>query len=390
MSPKDSSWMINHRSDSQQPQQNSTPRQLPLLPDEPATLKLFDAPADDGNPDEWDEPDQPAAPSGPELHAGLKLREFLELYVLPDCKPYAAPRNVKQYRESLLYWSLFSGDPTIEQLGRDPRKALRDFVEQLTKLPGRKGELIADNTIRKHIVHVQSCLDRLAPKSRQNKQGCGLIAEAPTIPKPGLVVNEVYKNYSLAEIGRMLDACALASRPTLRGLPPAVWWQSIILVGYNSGLRTETLLDLKFDWLHQDELGWWLQIPPRSIKKKRHGRPYYLTAAAKAAIDQMRSHGGQLVFPMPHAMSWLSRNRTRLLLRAGLPPQRRFGFGGLRKALGTELGKINSTAAKMALGHAGDVTIDFYTHRSVMTEAMDRLPQPPRDPNFGGQRRLFE
>lgn len=358
------------------------------------------------NPHIWQEP-EPLAEALQSLSLDHTLERFFEAYVLPICLPYAASRNVKQYRETLGYWKRFSGDPTLGQLGHavekeqrsgfktrqyaNARVAISRFINGLKQLPGRDG-VLAENTVRKHCVAIQFILDRAAPPdARHNPDGAGMLPEAIAIPKPSLVINDVEDVFTLPEIGHWLDACHHAKAPRkVPGVKPPDFWRSLVAFVYNVGLRIETVVLLRFEWFHTDEHGHWVRIPPRSIKKKR-GRDFYVNKWAWGAMEEIRTRR-ELVFPWAHDMSWLHEWRRRLLAKSEVKPERRFGFHGLRKACLTQSAMINPMAASMIAGHSSgrNVTRDHYIHKRVMVDTLDRLPQPAwhRDRD-GAQLRLF-
>jgi integrase len=372
-----------------------------------------------------------------EPSADMRLSDLYHCYVVPECLAYAKPRHFEEMETSVGYWIRFTLDPPINQIIQ--LASIKQFVEGLKTLRGRSGKPIAANTIRKHVVHVQSVLDRAGPPSRK-RPGAGLMERVPFIPRPSLVINRNIKRFTLAEIGMLLDVTGKVARSP-RGLPgvkPRVWWECLGVVGYNIGLPIGALIALEWAWLDQDELGWWFRIPPAAdgVKKSRAGRDYYLNRWALAAVERMRpsatrepraavpatagreksslqdfpkalnskaaaaatapagsaAAGGtdfsSKVFPWTAAENTLWRTLQRMHAAAEMPGNRRFGFHGLRKACNTELTRINAVAAKMAMGHAvGDVTIDHYTALEIMIEAMEKLPQPPR--KDGPQRLLF-
>lgn len=320
------------------------------------------------------------------LSPQMTLSEFLEAFVVPVCLTRARPRNLKQYRESIAYWRRLTGDPPLAQI--DDFTAAR-FLAGLYELPAIvKGNTLADNTVRKHCVHVQYCLDRAGLKTRQNPRGQSLVAEAVLIDKPRVVVSDVDDDFSLDEIGAWLEACHAMSAPRSCGVPARAWWESLGLVAYNTGLRVGTLLLLEYGWIEED----WIKIPGPALKQKRAGR-FYLNRASREAIQEIRTERIK-IFPFPHSESWLHEQRRRLLAKSRIAPNRRFGFHAFRKAFGNELSKINGLVVAMALGHSergtGDVTRDHYIHRQRMAEAMDRLPQPLWRRRPEPQLRLFE
>ncbi|HEV3022445.1 MAG TPA: site-specific integrase, partial [Pirellulales bacterium] len=331
---------------------------LPLFP-EPAperpTFRLLFPDDDLGGPDDHG------------LSADVTLSEFIERYVVPVCLVNAKPRNLIQYRESGRYWKRFTADPPLRSIDDF---TCAQFVAGLRTLAGQGGQPLAENTIRKHCVHVQYCLDRAGPKVRHNPRAkqARLLPEVPIVDRPRLVVNEVDDNFTLAEIGHWLDACTHAEAPHDQNCQPPDWWRALVLVAYNTGLRIETLIKLRWGWLREDELGHWLQVPPGAIKKS-HGRSFYLPPAGLKSLEPIRPAAPRVeaaIFPWPHTESWLHECRRRLLGASKIAPGRRWGFHGLRKAFGTELAKIDGAAVSWALGHsAGSVAQRHYVNHGV-------------------------
>ncbi|HWB13313.1 MAG TPA: tyrosine-type recombinase/integrase [Pirellulales bacterium] len=340
----------------------------------PPQLRLFHAPAE----------------GEPQFSADFTLTEFYQAYVRPVCLVHAAERNLKQYEESLGYWAEFTGDPPLRLID-DYTAAL--FLQEVKKLPGRGKRPLADNTVRKHCVHVQFVIDRAGPRSRHNPQGKRLIDEVPLLQKPSLVIDEVSDNFTIPEIGAWLEACDGAIAPALRGCSPADFWRALVLFTYNAGFRLQTLLALRWEWIYELQIGkteTWIQVPPAAIKKKR-GRPFYLTRGALEALELVRPvQADGRIFPWPHCEGYLQQQRREILSHSSITPSRHFGFHGLRKALSTELTAVcrgNDCAASMALGHSQrNTTRDHYLNPRVMAEAMDLLPQPkwtaPADPQL--------
>jgi integrase len=362
--------MIHHKRDS---------RRSP--PAQPQGLRLFsgDGPGRAAQAEPAD---------GEALSPGMTVSQFYFGYVRPIVlrERNAKPRNLQQYDGTVSYWSRFTGDPPLESI-EDRHKA--DFAARLWGLKGRRGGPISQNTVRKHMIHLQAVLDLAGPRSRSaNPRGADLLVEAPYLHKPATLTTDVENAFTLAEVQQWLAACRGAKFPTESesGVPAPLWWQQLGIFLYNAGPRIGTAQELRFSWLERDELGAWFRAPEGAVKGRRK-LSIYVNPWALAAIETMRAalaaagRGKQdRIFLWPHVFSWLNECRVRLLERSEIQPSRRFGFHALRKACATELGKMNFAAAKLQLGHASkDVTLTNYTHRVVLVETANRLPQPDWD-----------
>ncbi len=305
-----------------------------------------------------------------ELTADVTLCEFFARWVAPVCLVTAARRNLDQYRQTLKLWRACTGDPPLRKIDDYTCAAfLRALVDRQ----------LAANTIRKHCVCVQFCLDRAAPRGRHNRQGRNLIREAPYLEKPLLVRRDVADNFLLPEIAALLTACASLAAPRLiAGIDAADWWRGLFLTAYNTGLRIGTLLKLRWDWIHADDSGTWFVIPPEALKIRR-GLRVPLNTAARRALEYVRDDrpAEALVFAWPATQTWLHCRMQQLHALAKTATNRRLGFHAFRKACATELGRYHATAAGMLLGHGANMTRDHYQNRVILAEALEQLPQPP-------------
>jgi len=326
-------------------------------------------------------------PGGGELSPLLSLPAFFERYILPVHLVEASGKTIKEYRTTLKHWVQFTATPAAKEgppLCAINANVIGKFRSGLKTLPGNAGPM-KDNSRRKHCTNLQFILDRAGPQLRRELETAQLVADVPYVSRPPLVLNEVEDNYSLAEIGWFLEACAVAEAPAGLPLRPATFWRCLGLFDYNLGARPQTLLALQFKWLVRDESGWWLVVPPEAFKTKR-GVKLYVNAAAMALVERMRACGDERIFPWPHEEGWLHTTRRRILAASQIPEHRRhLGFKAFRKACATQLARINPMAASIQLGHSSgrNVTRDFYVNRQIVAEACEKLPQPTWSGDFG-------
>jgi len=324
----------------------------------------------------------------------MSLGEFFRRVFLPRLSPAPAPRNVEQYEESVALWALYTGDPPLTQV--DDRVA-EAFVDHLSRRTWR-GQPIGCNTIRKHCVHLQAVLDFAGPEppgsKRKSFEPLGLFGfrslaypdrehwlprNAPVLPKPPADPGNGDPRgvFTLAEVGQWLAACRFAWQPPLRDVRPEIWWRSLIVWSYNVGTRIGTTLALRWEMLQDD----WIDIPAEALKGRRRGQRLPLNRFAREAAEAMRPAADPRIFPWPYTHRWLQSCRRRLLARTPIPPERRFGFHGLRKCLATELWKVDPGAAQKALGHASPATtLRHYVGVCVLSDPVRRLDQPTVDP----------
>lgn len=332
------------------------------------------------------------------LWPGMTLPKFYWDFFRQVCLVGAKPRNVGQYDESIALWKKFTlelvsrkalqSEPSLQAID-DRLWAL--FREWLARRPGRNAPTVSANTVRKHLIAVDAVLKRAGPRSRdRNPQGRDLISDPPRAVKPAIVKNKQIKRFTIDEISAWLAVCHQARSPKIPGLEPRQWWQAGIVLGYNTGLRLGELLKAQFEWIVQDEDGHWLELPAWAAKGGENGRRVYLNAQARMAIRSIAGERREIL-PFRHDLGYVQALRRKMLAESTIAAKRRYGFHALRKAFATELGRLspNEAPVKMAMGHSGDVTLDFYQHRELMIEAMDKLPQPVWQPDRDGDQMLM-
>ncbi|HUX15129.1 MAG TPA: site-specific integrase [Phycisphaerae bacterium] len=227
-------------------------------------------------------------------------------------------------------------------------------------------------------------MDLAGPRSRDNPEGPardGLFGHddaggprwAPRLKAPPERVEEPTAIFSLEEIGHWLEACQSATLPKLPGVDPAAWWRALVAFAYNTGLRIDTLVRVR--WEHVE--GRWLVVPAALMKRRRRGARIYLNRRALAAARSIRTDGEPRLFAWPAGLNQLHRARRRILDASRIEPRRRFGFHALRRALLSWLTARNPAVAKLQAGHVGgDVTLRYYVSPAIVGRFLERVPQP--------------
>lgn len=316
--------------------------------------------------------------SGPRIDGDQTLREFYQSYALPYCLVERKQRTFAEYETMLGFWEQATDDPRLLSIDDACIAQFRGWLHRRVY----RGKPIVGYTIRKHLTALQSILECAGPRRARAKPSARLLAEVPVVPKPKVSPGDVEDVFTLEEIAEFVEACAVAKNPQ-GSVSPCFFWRTLWLFDYYTGLRPETFLQLRWEWLSEDEYGWWLRIPAMAMKMKRP-HTCHVCRPAMQILHLLRGTAREVIFPWGMSESWLHTQRREILAASKIPSHRRFGFRGLRKALATELGKINPLAASMQLGHQGrNVTRDHYTHRKIVAEAMLSLPQPPWNGVFG-------
>jgi integrase len=291
-----------------------------------------------------------------------------------------APRTLEAYRESIDRWVRLTGDPPLPAVDDFVAAA---FVHDLSTQSGRKAEIMAKATIRKHIQHVQLVLDFAGPKTRQRPDAQQLLRRPIFLKKPRADYHPPDGDFTLDEIHKLYRACSVMTRPGhLSPVTPCDWWRVLLVVAYYSGLRIGALMLLEYKMINRE----WLRVPA-GISKGRKGIRQYLSSEARREIERIRTER-QTIFDWrnwPRNKVSLHEHRRKLLVAAGLPEGRQFGFHGLRRAhltvLNLEAAQIGARAAQRSAGHASVATtmgsyINAAVSERLVAEAIERMPSP--------------
>lgn len=316
-----------------------------------------------------------------ELHAGpFRRRE----------RRFSAADTLKEDAATLGYWREFSQDPPLDAITKEDLEEFRDW---LLEQPGRRGAMRA-STVKKHLELIErllkfaakQTLPQSAASRRRGDEPTKLLSTPPDSPKLKVPRAEPHGIFTLEEIAKFLAAARMATAPRFLRPTPALFWESLITVSYNTGCRISDALLLRFSHIGPGETcGVWAVIPRSrqgwQATKGESSRRLVINRFAQAAIDAMRpgaTAGDDRVFACDYSEGYFNRKRIRLLARGGIPPARQFGMHGVRKRANTEMRKLNSAAAEQFLGHKGSINLDHYTADELLWESAQRLPQPPR------------
>jgi len=306
-----------------------------------------------------------------------RLSDVLEIWLGRVRVPEGAePGTTGWDRSAVARWAELTGDPPVAAIDAD---LWARFVEQLREYRGRSGRL-SSSTVRTTCVHLAAIL-RYGLGSDGRRDGLGL-GDSFYLPIPTATSDSARTPYSPAEIDRLLEA-ADGDPPQSKhqgGIPPRVWWRSLLLLAYNTGLRPISLFRARREWIGRKRAEW-LWLPPAALKRKREPEEFYLNPAARAAIEALGGPGDGLILRWawtPSNRSLFYRQYDLLERSAGVAGQTNNRLRRFRQYLATWLAPRNLAAARLVLGHtAGDVLLEHYARRyEIVPPVLDQLPQP--------------
>jgi len=315
----------------------------------------------------------------------MTLTELFEQHHRPHLHNHKREqRTIDEYRNTLRYWEQATGHAEVSEIDV---KNIVQFKDYLAGLPGKKTDSkMAGNTIRKHLRTIHALLTTAAPKDSHNKRGIGLIAEVPELAPPAEEFRDAVDMLTREEIIAWIQAAKVRKASPIGGIDSAVWWECLIKVLYNTGIRIGTALNLRWSWIDFDS-------GVIHIKKCSGVKTAYtavLNDEAREALRRLQASGFRLQeeterilksAPADRVFDWRMNIRTlysiaeRQQIMAGIPEHRRFKFHGIRKHFGSGIAAENSGVATKALGHSNPtVTLRYYTNpRQVVAPAVDRI-----------------
>jgi hypothetical protein len=322
------------------------------------------------------------------LSPALRLSELVAQWYKPVylLARDARPRHYEQIDETISLWVALTNDPPLAEIDA---WHTRDFVLGLKARPGRKYPTLGNNTVRKHCGAIQAILDLCGPPSRDNREGLGLLDAAlvPYVSRPPADDSETAEDtFTLGELVQLIENADAAELPKLPGVSPGAYFRRLYTWTFNTGLRIGGTMMASWRGWHGDHL----ELRARVAAKGRKTKRIELNDAAQEIATSMQGIDPERIFPWPRAWP-VSRHglyNEHARIAGCLPERRRFAFHAIRRLHNNELAEINPLACQKSLGHTtGRTTVENYTARRVVKNAVDRLPAVR--PNRDKQQRLF-
>lgn len=218
------------------------------------------------------------------------------------------------------------------------------------------------NNKRRHLLALWRCayeeelLDR-PPRARKVRK----LRAPPKIPIA----------WTAAEFGIVLQAAKASTRP-IAGLPSAAWWESLLLVMYDTGERRGAMLKT----FTED-----LDFADCSVifRHTKTGRPRYcqLRQQTMEACRRFRDPNRELMWPWPKTPEALEKRFRVILKRSGVKFGARHGglFHKIRRTSGT-LVEANGGDGAKHLGNTRKVFEDHYRDPRFFRDDLQYLPRP--------------
>lgn len=300
----------------------------------------------------------------------MTLTRFYREWYVPNRLTDASPLTRSTYEATLSRWRLLTGDPPLAAITAATLAKFRDSLK--TCRVGRGIGPMSPTTVARHLRHANTLLGKAGQPGPRNRDAAGFIkGHVPWVKSPRMVVTPP-RIVEEREITACYEAAGLMDRPV--GLPckPGDWWRALVVTAWNTGLRTGSLLSLRWqdiDWEKRT-----VTISPERIKSRR----WHVVPLNTVVLDHLRkirrSEGIVFDWPLRREAFYVAFRRLQSLAGIG----RHFGVHDIRKTMATRLWGVAPEAAVLALGHAGaDVTLRHYIEGpAIVARAFDRLGQP--------------
>jgi integrase len=191
--------------------------------------------------------------------------------------------------------------------------------------------------------------------------------------------------WTIQQLAKIIDVARLFGpggmkrlrQPSLCGIPADVWWVTLFLVLYDTGIRIGAAMQLRCDDYQAEQRRLFVRA-----ETQKHRADQVLPVSeetAEALAKCIAAAEREQLFPWPHNKSLIYFHFNRLLKAAGLPAGRRDKFHKIRRTSATaaELA-LGPGAASIHLGHSSPKVTERYLDRSMLPTAnvAAALPRP--------------
>lgn len=314
----------------------------------------------------------------------LTLCDYAEHCLIPDkLQGNREEATIQRVRDALNWWRRLLHDPPLARISdRD----VNDFKQHLARQKGRKGEKLAQETVRQTLVRIRFVMREAAKTHVIDGRRLSFLDTVPHFELPRKTKTDP-RPYSYDELSRILEHCDIMTWPEMPGVGAAKFWRSLLEYFYYEGCRLEETLRLEYRDLQGDIL-----TVRDEIAKHNHGQELQLQEESLAALERIRTPR-TYIFQLPRGwqrdMDKIKRECKRLLKAVGLYEPWRV-FHGVRRTNASELARVaGKQAAQEAMRHNDSRTTDAYVSREAAREhAYQTKKLLPRLPNASDARQL--
>ena len=312
----------------------------------------------------------------------MTLSEFFtKHFVLTLREKEAKKSTIAEYQTTVDYWSRFLPHIMVEQITKEH---ILHFNESLKMQPGRRSEVMSQNTRRKHMKNLRAILRLAGPEDEGNEEGIGLLERVPRVRVPEEIKRNAADYFRFEDLQAVFRVAHLAQRPQMDNVDPGLWWHAILQVFYYTTARLGAVMAARWGWINFERKTLTVHksdYPDERIKGK--DQTHYLTDEAIEALRRLKPANARYedrVFPWPN---WPVSHKSmyhecyRLQTLAGIPKERQRPFHAIRKCTITMLFASDPGAAQKLAGHQSQMITEAYyaENEKVIRPALAKLPR---------------
>jgi hypothetical protein len=314
----------------------------------------------------------------------LTLCEYAEHALFPDkLQGNRDPATIQRVRDALNWWRRLIHDPPLRRISdRD----INDFKQYLARQKGRKGDKLAQETIRQTLVRIRFVMREAAKTHVIDGRRMVFMETVPYFELPRKTKTDP-RPYSFEELTKILDHCHMMTWPKIEGVEPPRFWRSLYEYFYYEGCRLEETLRLEYSDLKGEIL-----TVRDEIAKHNHGEELWLQEESLAALERIRTPR-RFIFELPRGwerdMDKIKREAKRILRAAGVYEPWRV-FHGVRRTNASEVARVaGKQAAQKSMRHNDARTTEAYVSREAAREQAHQAKRLlPRLPSAADRRQL--
>ncbi|MBC7350905.1 MAG: site-specific integrase, partial [Thermogutta sp.] len=268
----------------------------------------------------------------------MRISQLAKQYTL--VRPHQSPKHIKDVERVVRRFVEANGDISLVDL----------CEEHIARFLSHVGAGCESCHSLKHYLTV---LKAVLNEAYQQQ----LIVRIPRFPKIR-VERRIPDAWTLEEIQQLF--AHVANLEGYVGRTPArLWWESLLLAAYYTGLRISALLSIS--WFQVDLERRYLRALSRKTQKEQL---FSIPEDLSILLHQLRHHPQQKVWEHPYHEKWPFRALRRIVDRAGIPaPKNLHGqlFQKMRRTCITWTAVNDLNMATRVAGHASpDTTIKHY------------------------------
>lgn len=295
------------------------------------------------------------------MQDSLSLDQFYRSYFAPLRLRSRSDNTRRLYETTLRTFTRFLGRvPVLQDLTDDEVNRYLSWFRKLPRSPA------STNKERSNILAIW----RFAARKRY-------VEEWPDVD-PEIEPKRVPQAWTSDQVFRLFRTIKQETG-LIAGIPAALWWEGLHLVGWDTGERIAALLGLQ--WADVDLIGRWALCRAESRKGKREDRIYRLALDTCEVLGKIRRPFVH-VFEWPYCPNYIWQKYARILCRAGLPSDRRSKFHRLRRTVASNFEAAGGDATAL-LGHSRRSITERYLDPRICQEqhAADVLFRPNNSPH---------